>query len=855
MLKLYDFSVENVKNPFLIPCENLRFGWKLDSSNTEVLQSSYRLIITDENGTVFDSGRIDSEKYFDITFEGLKLRSRRDYKITLTVTDNKGETATVSQNVHSEILPGEWQAKWIKPTERINGWAPYLRTKFIAGKVKKAVMYVSGLGCGEYYINGKEVCDYLIDPPQTNYEKTVFYRCFDVTHLLTEGGNALAVLLGEGFYSQDRVWGFNGFYYGDECVIIRLEIINEDGSKQVITTNEKDWKFKYSPITVNNIYAGETYDCRLETLDFAQFDSSEKGWESVVCDETPKGELTPCLMPPVRIIRELPAVSVNRGCGKGAASWVFDMGENIAGIAEFHIPRSPRGAVYVFRYSESLDSNGNLDMRSTGTFATQCIQQDMYIARGDAEGEVYRTRFTYHGFRYIEVTGIHDFSKGYGTDPQPDFVKALQISTDMAYTGDFSCSDIDLERFYKILHNTYISNYHGIPEDCPAREKCGWLGDAQLVCNYGLLAYDSTASYEKYLEDIRTTREVYGTWQMISPGKRGCGEATPLWGCAQIIIPYYMYKYCGDKNVVVKNFDLMEAWVKHELDRSVDYVISVGLGDWDPAGGNEIPQRMPVKHSSTAMFYEICIIMQELCSELKIGNSAYYGDLADKIKEAFIRNFYDCEKHTYGYQGSDGVALATGLYPHGEKKALLQALLDMLKKDEYAMYTAIYSNKYLIPLLFEEGYGDVALKVLFNREHSSFGTMLDGDATTIWECPEMQKVAPGENTVSSYNHPMHGAFMYVVFTHLCGINPAKPGFSEICFKPCLCDGIKDVKGALSLACGKVSIEIKTDGEKHICNLYIPAGVTFTVDLEGEVKVNGREYKGEVLGSGEYKIVC
>ncbi len=855
MLRIYDFSVNHVKNPALVPLSGLYFDWKLDSSETDVLQASYRLVISGEKGQVFDSGEIISGKYFDISFPGLKLESRRDYTVSLTVTDNKGECASLSHSIHTGILPDEWEASWIKPSEHISGWAPYLRTKFETKSVKKAVMYACGLGCGEYYINGQAISDYLIDPPQSNYEKTVYYRRFDVTRFIREGGNALTVLLGEGFYSQSRVWGFNGFSYGDECVIIRLEITLADGSVQVVTTNEKDWKYKYSPITVNNIYAGETYDCRLETPDFAEFDGSDKGWQEVVVDEAPKGLLTPCLMPPVRVIRELPAVSVNRVSGKNAAAWIFDMGENIAGIAEFHLPRSPRGAVYVFRYAESLDPEGNLDMRSTGTFATQCLQQDIYIARGDISGETYRTRFTYHGYRYIEVTGMYDCSKGYGTDPQPTLAKAIQISTDMPDTGKFSTSFEDLDKFTKITHNTFVSNFHGLPEDCPAREKCGWLGDAQVVCNYGLLSFDSVSSYTKYLHDIRTTKEVFGMWQMIAPGKRGCGEATPLWGCAQIIIPYYMYKYTGNREAVLENFDLMEEWVQHELARSEDYIISVGLGDWCPPGGNNIPERIPVKHSSTAMFYEICIRMQELCAEFGIGNAGYYGELAGKIKESFNRHFYSFEKHSYGFQGTDGVALDTGLYPDGEHDALLQALLHMLKNDDYAMHTGIYCNKYLIPALCREGYTDIALRFLFNHEHKSFGTMLDGDATTIWECPEMEKVAPRENPVSSYNHPMHGGFMYFIFTHLCGITPAKPGFAEISFAPCFSAIAKDVMCELALACGKVRVSIKEENGGHLCRVYIPAGATFKIDLDGEITVNSTSYrKGDVLGSGQYEIL-
>jgi len=186
------------------------------------------------------------------------------------------------------------------------------------------------------------------------------------------------------------------------------------------------------------------------------------------------------------------------------------------------------------------------------------------------------------------------------------------------------------------MKNTFVSNFHGYPEDCPAREKNGWLGDAQVVCNYGLLNFDSLSSYRKYMEDIRETYEVYGTWQMIAPGKRTCGDATPLWGCAQIIIPYYMYKYYGDTDTVLKHFDLMEAWVEHELNRSEDFIVSAGIGDHCPPKCEKNPRRMPICHSSTLMFYEICIKMAELCTDFKIGNAEYYIDLAKKIKDSFI---------------------------------------------------------------------------------------------------------------------------------------------------------------------------------------------------------------------------
>lgn len=854
MLNIFDFSVDYTVNPTLVRTSGLRFGWKLDSDRTNVLQTSYRIEILTADIVAADTGVVLSDAFFDVKIPGLVLNSRTDYTVRLTVTDNSGDSAVYTHTVSTEIPEDEWDAEWIKPEEHIDGWAPYLRTKFDAADVRRAVLYACGLGCAEYYINGSKVGDALIDPPMSNYEKTVYYRRYDVTDLVASGKNAICVLLGEGFYSQSRVWGHHGMVYGDVCAKLRLELIHNDGTVSAVTTNTADWKYKYSPITVNNIYAGETYDSRLETPDFASADGSDRGWGPVIVDETPKGVLTPCLMPPIRVIRTLPAQSVHCATGKDDGAWIFDLGENFAGVAEFRLPHSPRGAVYVFRYAENLDASGHLDVRSTGAFATQCIQQDMYICRGDEAGEIYRPRLTYHGFRFVEVTGFHDFSEGYGTMPKASLVTGVQIATDLKHTVRFHTSFADLETLERVMHNTFISNYHGLPEDCPAREKCGWLGDAEVVCNWGLLNYDSVTSYEKYMEDIRTTREVYGVWQMIAPGKRGCGEATPLWGCAQIIIPYYLYHYTGNREAVTRNFDLMEAWVQHELARAKDYIISEGLGDWCPVGGNDNPRRMPVEHSSTLMFYEICIRMAELCEAFGMGDAAYYSALADKISESFIRHFYDADAHSFGYWGTDGAALTLGLYPDGERGALVSALHAAIEGDGYDMPTAIYANKYLVPVLCEEGYGDDAMRFLFNRDCKSFATMMDDGATTIWEQPDMKNLADTGVGVASYNHPMHGGFLYFTVTHLCGLMPAAPGFAKIRFAPCFTAYTDHVDADVMLVCGNVSVSVDRRDVGHLCMLTVPAGVSAIVDVPGDVTVDGMVYvPGTELGSGTHEI--
>jgi len=846
MLTLYNITVDLVKNPLAASINGTRFSWKLDSDVADTHQINYRARILDgEGAVVYDSGSVMASDSVEISFNDLTLSPATTYRFAVQVTDNHGEQAE-GHTFFSTELPAElWTAKWIKPAKHYESWAPYIRKKFESPKgIKCATLYASGLGCAEYYINGQKISDDYIEPPATNYTAEVLYRVYDVTKFLTDK-NCFVAWLGEGWYSQSRVWTYDGFKYGDVCLCAELHITYEDGTSEIIATDDT-WTYKYSPIVLNNLYGGETYDTRFETPDFAEYDGDEEDWKACKYDDIPKGELRKCNMPPVKIIRTIPAVSVTNCSGKDDGAWIIDMGENFAGFAEFHLPRCAKGSQYVFRFAETLNEGGYLDHRSVGSFATQCIQQDIYIARGDTQGEVYRPRFTYHGFRYIEITGYFDLPQ-YGMNPDVSIATGYALATDLRETGSFSCDHNDLMRFHKIMKNTFLSNYHGFPEDCPAREKCGWLGDAQVVCNTGMMNYDMGSSYEKYMQDIRTTHQVCGVWQMVSPGKRGCGEATPLWGCAQIIIPYYMYRYLGDERVVREHFDLMEAWVEHEKARSEDLLIDAGLGDWAPSGGNQHKRRMPVKHSSSMMFYEICLRMVELIEALDLGadKADYYRQLGEQIKESIIRNLYDKEKHSYGYWGSDGVALQLGIYPDGDKGALLAALVAMIKEEDFELHTGIYANKYLIPALCEGGFGDMALDVLFTTKHPSFRTMMDYDATSIWECYDMPKIVPREYPVASCNHPMHGGFAYFYYAHIAGITPITPAFSRFAVKPVRFDSISQVDVTYDSPCGKIGVKYQRNGDQYTYEITVPA------NAECEFTPIGGETV--TLGSGSYSF--
>lgn len=875
MLRIYDLSINGVKNPAFVPCNNLYLGWKLDSDHTGVKQGSYQLAILHKGEEVFNSGTIASDRSIHVPL-AISLKTRSDYSLTVTICDNYGESATSTISFGTEIAPDEWIAKWIKPKKHIESWAPYLRTKFEAkGNVVKAKLYICALGCGEYYINGKKVSEDLIDPPFTNYEREKLYRIYDVTSFI-EDKNALTVLLGDGWYSQSRVWSLYRSKYGDVTLLAQLEIEYADGQKQIVATDTDNWRYKYSPVVLNNLYGGETYDCRLETRDFALADGDDDEWGCVIEDldhnewsdkgtireewkrfricnsKEPMDKLHLCQMPPIRIVRSLPVQEVRQISGKSDGAWVLDFGENVAGFVEIKIPRAPRGAQYVLRFAETINPDGSLDFRSIGTFATHCIQQDIYIARGDEEGEVWRPRFTYHGFRYMEITGFHD-DREYGLDPDPSIAVCHVISTDLTKAGDFKSSCEDLNRFMALSMSTFRSNYHGFPEDCPAREKCAWGGDAQLVSNLAIMSYDMESSYNKFVHDLQTDDEVYEICQMVVISRRGCGVATPLWGCANIVIPYWMYHYYGNETIVRQHWHIMEKWFHYDFRDAQEntpsgYTITRGLGDWCPPGGNGArnTRRIPTAESSTAMLYENACMMAELSEALKLPASFNYREIAAKTKEAFIASFWDKEKHGYSTWGGCGVALKLGLYPDGEREALTATLAKMMAEDDYAMPTGIYANKYLVPALAENGLADNVLRFLFNRNHPSFATMMDDGATSLWEEVEMKNIGhPRDKAVSSFNHPMQAAFAYFIYSHLAGIKPLKPGFREFEISPIPFNDIPSAEIEHISPYGKISVSFRREGDRITYQLQVPPNTTAHFHF-GDLN--------QGLGSGSHKIV-
>ncbi|MBQ8827727.1 MAG: family 78 glycoside hydrolase catalytic domain, partial [Clostridia bacterium] len=612
MFKLVNLTAECLHEPLGVENKNIRFGWNIVSNQSGVMQESYRITVATSKEKVDTPDMWDSEEIVcgrsdNIVYKGKELSSSTEYWFTVTVTAQTPSgpcTVSAESSFETALYDENFSAKWIAQREFRYTWASYLRKDFNvpdSKKISRCRAYFSGLGVGELYINGNKIGDSVFDPAQTNYEKIVPYVCYDVTKNITSGANAVGILLGDGWYNQRQAW-YQITHFGDCRTLLEIHIFFTDGTVQKVLSDES-FKCDFSPITYNNVYGGETYDARLEQDGWCSANFDDTSWKNAVFMDPPGGKLTSLLIPPIRKVREVfPVKMTTRHEGSNDQVFIYDMGENFAGFVRIKIPDSPPGSRYVLRFAEETDYSGGLWYTSTGSQHTTAMQQDIYIAKGFGRDTHWEPRFTYHGFRYVEVSGVQTFKV-----PEDDFLIGYAVNTDLESKGNFVCSNEYINKIHELMRRTILSNYHGFPEDCPVREKCGWLGDAQLVSEAAIFNFNMFNAYEKYLEDIRTSKEIYGTWQMIAPGRRTCGNATPLWGCAQVIIPWNMYVHYNDISVLEKYYDLMSEWIEHELNRSKDYIIDEGLGDWCPpratrteADPNGERFRLPVAVSSTA---------------------------------------------------------------------------------------------------------------------------------------------------------------------------------------------------------------------------------------------------------------
>ena len=714
--------------------------------------------------------------------------------------------------------------------------SPLYRKEFSLKKeIYSAYSIISGLGFYELRINGQKVGDKVLDPVFTNYTKTVLYSTYDITNQLKKGENAIGIMLANGWYNSHTraAWDYDKAPWRDEPkVLMDIIITYTDGTSVVFCTDES-WMASNGPLVADAIRSGEVYDARLEQDGWDQPGFETSIWETVNLAAAPKGVLRSEMMPGTKIHKTITPVNITE---PQKNVYVFDAGVNIAGWALLTIKGEP-GQKVTLRYGEKL-KGGMLDTENIrGLTFSGPFQTDTYYLKGQGV-EQWHPRFVYHGFRYVEVTGLKE-------KPNLDTIKAQMVYTDFASAGEFRCSNDLFNKIQEITDRSYKSNFVGIPTDCPHREKNGWTADAHLAVELAMLNYENTLAYEKWLADFRDDQDGDGRYSCIIPSPGWGARDLTEWDSAYMITAWYLYLYRNDVKVIEDNYDNMCRYMENVVKRiGSTYIVTFGLGDW----ANDSGVRPSVPLTTTAYFYYDTVIMTHFAEIMKRPKDViYFRKLSEKVKSAYNKSFYKGGgKYEEGQQAAQVISLFYGLVPDSERKMVEAKLLDAIKADNYHHDVGILGAKCIYRYLSDMGQTDLAVKLLNQKTMPSYGYWIENGATSLYE---NWSDSPG-----SMNHIMFGDISAWFYSYLGGIqaDPEKPGFKHIIIHPRFAQGIDWVNASYTSPYGPIEVSWKCKGDELLCQIDVPVNSEATVVFESEKPESiycRQGYKVYKLGDG------
>ena len=868
-LKLYGCTVNYLKNPCGID-ENPRFSYKIDSDGRGGRQLSRRIRVTDvmTGRILWDSGEMESENQILIPYEGDPLSPLTKYEYQIDIKTDSEEAASGRGTFVTGKLGEKWSGKWIsadfKRTREEFFGAQYLRKDFtLSGTVRSAYLAICGLGYFEAYINGKKTGDDMLSPAFTRYDAECMYMVYDVLPLVKNGENAIGVILGNGWYNcfAEDPWNTRAASWRHVPKLIsELHITYEDGREETISS-DPTWKSSKGPITFNGIRNGEFYDARLELGAWTISGYDDSAWSKTKIIKSPGGLLIAMEMEPIRIRKVFPAKKM----WKSENGYVFDIGQNQAGVGRFRV-RGAAGTEITFRYSDVLTDAGEIDVSAIGCFIKSGeFQTDKYIKKSDGEEE-WNAVFTYHGFQYIEVSGIN-------YEPKLSDVSALTLCTDVENIGMFSCSDELLGKLQQLCRWSTISNMHSIPTDCPHREKNGWTGDVSLSSEQMLTNFGTRAFLSKWSRDMRTSQRPAGQIPCVVPstGWGYYGLMGPDWSSALITVPYNIYLYNADIEILRLNYEPIKKNCDFMESMTVDYTLDYGTGDWcapfeGPAiGKNMGSYKCPVEVSDTGFFYNAAMTVVKMAR--LFGNEAdeaYYGELAEKIKTAFREKFFDKETYTVkgDCQTATAVMLYFGLCEEEEREPLLRRLIEQIEEKDWHLDFGVLGCKFVMHTLGAMGEGNIGHRMLAQRTFPGCQRWIELGATTLWEC---------WNGGGSQNHHMFSDLSSFLYKYVGGISPdeKEPGFRHTILRPAVDCGMESASASHDSMYGEVACYWANRGGRLSLNLKVPFGCHATLYLPkkhmnalkegdkpayllGKFGESDKEFFVE-LSSGEYQL--
>ncbi|WP_032096148.1 MULTISPECIES: family 78 glycoside hydrolase catalytic domain [unclassified Alteromonas] len=892
-----NLSVEGLNEPLNIHAASPSLSWHSnvdEQTHYQIAVASSVSLLQNMAPDLWDSGKVPTSRSLNIMYDGEKLNSRQKVFWRVRVWSTQGVDVSAWSKIASWEMGltdnADWSAKWIKASQRataevtpqVEQWVQYAasaqnkekkRSDYIVEQLKKqptaglyrhefgirkkvvsARLHSTAAGYYEMYINGESVDSRIMDPGQTDYEERILYNTDAVESLLKQGNNVISAHLGSGWYNEEIAFSSptKNLTYGEPKFIAQLEIKFDDGSSQFISTNEK-WKYHPSPVLKEGLFSGELHDQRRHVNKWQTASDAvlSSDWQDVeVLSVWPTKNLEPQLIPPVRLKDKLQPVRI---LSPKPNVWVFDFGQNLTGVPELNIEElnlNPGQGVYL-RYAEWIDSEGNISQKSGGA-APKLKQADGYIA-AKKNPHLWRPTFTWHGFRYVEITGLDK-------PPSLESMSAYLVRSDIPVSGQFSSSDELINKVHKMALWGYQSNLISVPFDCPIRERAGWTGDAHAALITGNYNFNMDNFWDKYLGDFRTSPFIAPT---VVPGRRAHGGKFD-WAVAEVIIAWEHYRHHGDRSLLLKQYESLEEYMTAGIKELDNNMIRSGYGDWcDPVvklgmsrvGGRCNPQHTSHIITSSALFAHSADLMSKISEALSMDeNTKRYGELFERLKEQFHSEMFNDTSGHYGSQTADAMALEFKLVPN----ELRQSVADKLNDDVVNKWSGHASvgalgQTYLYRALSDHGYVDTAFNIFKAEGYPGYSYLINElHATTLWERKggfvnkEVLTLddAPGR----SLNHPFHAGYDGWFFEGLGGIRPLSDsvGFQHFMLKPVFPSNLESVDTSYTTGYGEIKSKWQRRDKSVIWNFVVPKNTKATVYLPGDAP--------KIYKPGNYSLV-
>ncbi len=849
-LKTGNLTCNFLNNPVAVETVNPKFSWQLTSPLRNQYQSSYRILVADNEkdihastGTTWDSGKVESDQSVMVDYKGPVLIAGRKYfwKVKAWSRDGKESPWSNPSSFNMGLLTEkDWNgARWIGyedladslhvvPGVHGNGdrlgkkailrpVVPLFRKEFrIDKKISSAFLYISGAGQYEATVNGKKAGDGFLTPGWTHFDSSVFYNCYDVTESIKKGANALGVMVGNGFYNINRErYRKLVIAYGMPKMICRLTIRYSDGTEDKVVS-DLSWKTAPSPVTYTSIYGGEDYDARQEQPGWNLPGFNDSKWKNVIYPAPPGGRLTAEADFPMKVMETFEPLKIYES---KPDTFLYDFGQNASGIVQIKV-KGKKGQVIKLIPSELINEKRLANQRASG--GPYYFQ---YTLKGTGE-ETWQPRFTYYGFRYVQVEGAVPVNLGTNSGkPLILEMKFLHTRNSAPDAGRFSCSYDLFNRTNELIRWAIKSNLQSVMTDCPHREKLGWLEQTYLMGGSVHFNFDLYQLYSKQVSDMMEAQLENGLVPDIAPEYvpfEGGFRDSPEWGSAAVILPWMIYKWYGDKTVMEKAWPMMTRYVKYLKGKSNAFILSHGLGDWFDYGPNRPgeAQLTPKTLTATAIWYYDVSLLCDMAQILnKPDDKEWLTGMAGEIKSAFLKKFFNPETGVIstGSQTAMSMPWCVGLIDPPYREKVMQNLEDSVRLQGKPLTAGDVGFHFLVEALTRSGRSQLLYEMMARDDVPGYGYQLKKGATALTESwPALEVV--------SNNHLMLGHLMEWFYAGLGGIgqSPQSAGYREMVIKPEFPGDMTGVETSHRSPYGEIRSSWQKLPGKTILNIHIPA---------------------------------